>query len=274
MNGTPISIATLGFTGDLASRLMGLLAAQALSQPNRVELKRPDAADVVIVSHLPGLQAPSGKTIVQYVERLSDANPKQLCLVAPINAGSISALLTTLEGLFRSKGNQTFAVSNLNDTSATLGTAKKLDLKALIVDDSAAVRAQVTEALSSADVDCTAVESAALALQRLQTERFDIVVLDVVMPGMDGLEACKQVRAGKSGLDTTIIMLTSQSAPAMRVQAALSGCDAYLTKPIDKQSLFTAIDKAIAKRAELRGVPISGLQSGRGFMGLLARLRG
>ena len=82
-----------------------------------------------------------------------DANPKQLCLVAPVNAGSISALLTTLESLFRSKGNQTFAVSNLNDASATLGTAKKLDLKALIVDDSAAVRAQVSEALSSADVE-------------------------------------------------------------------------------------------------------------------------
>ena len=124
------------------------------------------------------------------------------------------------------------------------------------------------------DYDVTLERDGRLGLAAFQREKFDICLLDVMMPGMDGLEACKQVRAGKSGQDTTIIMLTSQSAPAMRVQAALSGCDAYLTKPIDKQSLFTAIDKAIAKRAELRGVPISGLQSGKGFMGLLARLRG
>jgi CheY-like chemotaxis protein len=218
--------------------------------------------------------APAGKTIVHYVERLADADAKQLCLVAPINSGSISAMLTTLESLFRNKGALGTAVSNLKDTSATLDTAKKLDLKALIVDDSAAVRVQVQEALSGAGVECSAVESAASALERLKSSRFDIVILDVVMPGMDGLEACKHVRAGKGGQDTTIIMLTSQSAPAMRVQAALSGCDAYLTKPIDKQALFSAIDRAIAKRAELRGVPISGLQSGRGFTGLLARLRG
>jgi hypothetical protein len=50
MTSTPIGIATLGFSGDLSSKLMGLLAAQALAQPERLELKRPEAASVVIVS--------------------------------------------------------------------------------------------------------------------------------------------------------------------------------------------------------------------------------
>ncbi len=169
--------------------------------------------------------------------------------------------------------NPDHAVSNLGDASAKLGTAAIMNLKALVVDDSMAVRQQVCAALQMAGVQATEAPNAAVALSKLSQERFDFVILDVVMPGMDGMEACKAVRAGQNGQDTTILMLTSEVRPSSRVQAALSGCDAFLTKPIEKKSFYEAVDKAIAKRAELRGVPIEKLQGGRGLMGLLSKLR-
>lgn len=268
----PIGIAALGFSGELGNQVMGLLAAVVRTRRDAFELKPAAEADFLIVNAASGVAVPKGKLVANYYRDFvgSSSDSQQLVLKDPIDTAAINTLLSIAERALN-KADQ-HAVSNLNDASAKLGVVNELDLRALVVDDSAAVRTQIVEALRKAGVDSVTAASGEEALAKLKAERFELVFLDIVMPGIDGLEACRQIRSGTGGADVTIIMLTGQSAPSTRVQGALSGCDAFLTKPIDLKSFYAAIDKAVSKRAELRGVPISGLQA-RGFGGLMNRLK-
>ena len=268
----PIGIAALGFSGELGNQVMGLLAAVVRTRRDAFELKPAAEADFLIVNAASGVAVPKGKLVANYYRDFvgSSSDSQQLVLKDPIDTAAINTLLSIAERALN-KADQ-HAVSNLNDASAKLGVVNELDLRALVVDDSAAVRTQIVEALRKAGVDSVTAASGEEALAKLKAERFELVFLDIVMPGIDGLEACRQIRSGPGGADVTIIMLTGQSAPSTRVQGALSGCDAFLTKPIDLKSFYAAIDKAVSKRAELRGVPISGLQA-RGFGGLMNRLK-
>ena len=268
----PIGIAALGFSGELGNQVMGLLAAVVRTRRDAFELKPAAEADFLIVNAASGVAVPKGKLVANYYRDFvgSSSDSQQLVLKDPIDTAAINTLLSIAERALNKA--DLHAVSNLNDASAKLGVVNELDLRALVVDDSAAVRTQIVEALRKAGVDSVTAASGEEALAKLKAERFELVFLDIVMPGIDGLEACRQIRSGTGGADVTIIMLTGQSAPSTRVQGALSGCDAFLTKPIDLKSFYAAIDKAVSKRAELRGVPMSGLQA-RGFGGLMNRLK-
>ena len=83
---------------------------------------------------------------------------------------------------------------------------------------------------------------------KLRQERFDIVLLDFNMPGMSGLEACREIRKTS---DIGIIMLTVRSAEADKVAALDAGADDYVTKPFSTPELLARI------RAHLRRVPLS-----------------
>lgn len=71
---------------------------------------------------------------------------------------------------------------------------------------------------------------------------YDLIFLDVVLPGIDGYQLCKSLKRGKDKKKTPVIMLTSKSSPFDRVKGALAGCDAYLTKPV-KQETFQKVVK-------------------------------
>jgi len=73
---------------------------------------------------------------------------------------------------------------------------------------------------------------------------YDIVFLDVVLPGIDGYHVCKSI---KEISDTFIVMLTSNKSPFDRVRGAMSGCDAYLTKPPKDDQLKNVFQKMISK---------------------------
>lgn len=121
-------------------------------------------------------------------------------------------------------------------------------LQALVVDDSATVRGQLEQALGRIgfQVDTAAnADEAALAVLK---KSYDLVFLDVVMPGTDGYTFCRNVRSNKSTKSLPVVMLTSRSSPFDRARGALAGCDTYLTKPIDLQTFHGAVDRMVMKR--------------------------
>src|SRR5918992_4826118 len=123
--------------------------------------------------------------------------------------------------------------------------------KVLVVDDDPSVRAALHRALSQEGYRAAAVADGSLALVRLRDERFDAVVLDVLMPGLDGLEVCRRLRA--RGDRTPVLMLTARDAVADRVAGLDAGADDYVVKPF-------ALDELLARlRALLRR---SGLSAG------------
>ena len=80
----------------------------------------------------------------------------------------------------------------------------------------------------------------------------DLVVLDLMLPGMDGIEVCQRLRAGGS---TPIIMLTAKDAVQDRVQGLDAGADDYMTKPFDLEELLARV-RALLRRTQMERAPI------------------
>jgi two-component system, OmpR family, KDP operon response regulator KdpE len=120
--------------------------------------------------------------------------------------------------------------------------------KILVVDDEPQLRRVMKTALTAEGCFVVDARSAEESLMKLREERFDIVLLDVNMPGMSGLEACREIRKTS---DIGIIMLTVRNAEADKIAALDAGADDYVTKPFSTPELLARI------RAHLRRVPLS-----------------
>ena len=118
--------------------------------------------------------------------------------------------------------------------------------KILIVDDEPQIRRVIKTALLAEGFTATEAHSAEQAFDKLREERFDLILLDVNMPGISGLEACAEIRRTS---DIAIIMLTVRNTEADKVAALDAGADDYVTKPFGMPELFARI------RASLRRVP-------------------
>ena len=117
--------------------------------------------------------------------------------------------------------------------------------QALVVDDSLSVRTQMKLCLQMYDVEVDFAEDAETALEKVKNNRYDIMFLDVVLPEMDGNKACKLVKGNKATRKLPVVMLTSKSSPFNKVRGAMSGCDRYLTKPVDAKDIHTVLKKFV-----------------------------
>ena len=117
---------------------------------------------------------------------------------------------------------------------------------ALVVDDSSTIRKQIELELKLFSIQVDTAESGEQAFDLLAQKSYDIVFLDVVLPGVDGYQICKTIKKDKAKKKMPVIMLTSKSSPFDRIKGALAGCDTYLTKPV-KQSSFQKVVKKYLK---------------------------
>jgi two-component system, cell cycle response regulator len=129
----------------------------------------------------------------------------------------------------------------------TMGMFNMRPLSALVVDDSVTVRNQLQAALQKAGLTADLASGGDQALLMLSKQSYDLIFLDVVMPGDDGYTVCKSIRKLPANKQTQVIMLTSRSSPFDRARGALAGCDMYLIKPIDLKTFYGAVDRTIMK---------------------------
>ena len=100
------------------------------------------------------------------------------------------------------------------------------------------------------DVELVAVEDGRQALEAFRTEPFDLVMMDMQMPVMDGLSAVRAIRGAEpAGRRTPILMLTANALPEHADASFAAGADAHLTKPISAPVLFSAIEQALVDPA-------------------------
>jgi len=128
----------------------------------------------------------------------------------------------------------------------------------LVVDDDPQIRRVMRVTLTGQGYEVDDAKSGDAALDKLRDERFDLVLLDMNMPGMDGLETCRAIR---SQSDIGIIMLTVRDTEADKVEALDAGADDYITKPYHPPELLARI------RAALRRTPSTQAPSGRVAIG-------
>lgn len=109
------------------------------------------------------------------------------------------------------------------------------DIQILLVEDNPAMQAALQRALSHRGMEVTALGDGFEALARWSAQPPDAVVLDLSLPGLDGLDVLAQAR--RRGLRTPVIVLTARSAVGERVRGLNSGADDYLSKPFDLDEL-------------------------------------
>ena len=118
----------------------------------------------------------------------------------------------------------------------------------LIAEDQSDIRDLLAMNLRSAGYEVTAVGDGIKALASQNEASSDLLILDLMMPGLDGLEVCKALRA--RGRGTPILMLTAKSTELDRVLGLELGADDYLTKPFSLAELLARV-KALLRRADL-----------------------
>ena len=118
----------------------------------------------------------------------------------------------------------------------------------LVAEDQADIRDLIALNLRHAGYAVTPVADGRAALDSEATRHADLLILDLMMPGLDGLEVCKALRA--QGTATPILMLTAKSTELDRVLGLELGADDYLTKPFSMAELLARV-KALLRRAEL-----------------------
>jgi two-component system phosphate regulon response regulator OmpR len=117
----------------------------------------------------------------------------------------------------------------------------------LIVDDDSAVCNLLSRFLTTRGLDVSVLHDGTALRRRLEVERPSIVVLDIMMPGVDGLTALRQVRA--AGDDIPVIFVTARDSVTEKVEGLELGADDYLSKPFDPRELLARIDTVLRRRA-------------------------
>jgi two-component system response regulator MprA len=126
-------------------------------------------------------------------------------------------------------------------------------MEVLVVDDEPAVRTALERALGLDRYDVRTAADGRAALDHLVDHRVDAIVLDVAMPGVDGLEVCRRLRA--AGDRTPVLMLTARDAIDDRVAGLDAGADDYLVKPFSLKELKARL-RALLRRADPGGAPL------------------
>lgn len=134
----------------------------------------------------------------------------------------------------------------LNDDQKAPGDDKRWSIRALIVDDDVPIRELMIDYLARFNIHASGVTDGAAMRLALQAEHFDVVVLDLMLPGEDGLSLCRWLRAES---DIPILMLTARCEPTDRIIGLELGADDYLGKPFSPRELQARI-KALLRRAQ------------------------
>jgi two-component system response regulator MprA len=120
-----------------------------------------------------------------------------------------------------------------------------MSVRVLVADDEGAVRQALRRALVLEGYDVELATNGQEALETVSSGRADLVVLDVLMPEVDGLEVCRRLR--QAGDRTPVLMLTARDAVSDRVEGLEAGADDYLVKPFDLDELIARL-RALLRR--------------------------
>lgn len=118
----------------------------------------------------------------------------------------------------------------------------------LVVEDDRSTRKLMRVVLERAGYAAFTAENGNAALELMDTQQIDLIVLDIMMPGIDGYELTRQLRA--AGFDLPILMVTAKQLPQDKKQGFIVGTDDYMTKPVDMEEMLFRIN-ALLRRSRI-----------------------
>jgi two-component system OmpR family response regulator/two-component system copper resistance phosphate regulon response regulator CusR len=139
-------------------------------------------------------------------------------------------------------------------------------MRLLVVEDDAAIGKAIQKGFQEAGHECVRARDGERGLEQAISQQFDVIILDLLLPGLPGLEILRRLRA--SGLHTPVLLLTALGSVEERVVGLQAGADDYLVKPFAFAELAARVD-AVCRRSALR--PASALAAGQVRLDLTTR---
>ena len=119
--------------------------------------------------------------------------------------------------------------------------------KIMIIDDSNTIRKTTAEFLKDTGYEIILVENGYNALIKIMDSKPDLLLVDILMPKLGGLETCRIIRQNEDFDDLPIIFLSSKDSLLDKAKGKLNGCDDYLTKPFLKEKLLEIVERYLNK---------------------------
>ena len=123
----------------------------------------------------------------------------------------------------------------------------------LLVEDNPVNRRLAVFLLRSQGYEVREATTAQEAFEMIERERPDLIVMDIQLPGMDGLEATRKIKAQPATTDIPIIAVTSYAMNGDREKAMAAGCAGYVTKPIDKNIFIQEVAAHLGDKSKIEG---------------------
>jgi Nucleoside-diphosphate-sugar epimerases len=138
-----------------------------------------------------------------------------------------------------------------------------------LIDDEKLATDLMSARLKANGFDVSAANDPEAALDLIKTNKPDLILLDLVMPGMNGYEVLDKIRSGKTTKDIPVIMLTAKMVQADKIKALNKGLDDYMTKPYDAEELLARINAVLkrSKPAAVKNIKDVLITGGAGFIG-------
>ncbi|MBN2076776.1 MAG: response regulator [Dehalococcoidales bacterium] len=121
----------------------------------------------------------------------------------------------------------------------------------LVVDDDPAGQRLIKYMLSPEGYEVLTASNGILGLQMATQQSPDLVILDVMLPGLDGFEVCRRLREGSNTANISIVMLSGKTQETDRDTGMKMGADAYLIKPVNKQELIDTVNRLVNEKTEV-----------------------
>lgn len=141
---------------------------------------------------------------------------------------------------------------NYSEPIAPMDTAPAPRPTVLVVEDETNIRELVCLHLTLEQFTCVQAADGTEGLEMARTRRFDLVILDLMLPGLDGITVCRAIRRDAMNADVPILMLTARREESDKVVGLDSGADDYLTKPFGVRELMARV-RALHRRGSARG---------------------
>src|SRR6266550_2857939 len=139
----------------------------------------------------------------------------------------------------------------------------------LVVDDGPANRELIEACLADVDCQVRTAEDGNAALKAIQACHPDLVLLDVQMPGMDGYEVCRRIKATPASRLLPVVMITSLDDTSDRIHALEAGADDYMTKPVDRVELVARVRSALRLHPAIGENIVAPLRSGAALLPII-----
>ncbi len=243
------SVAIFGFSENDQKVLKSILG---LSKGRPISYRFNEASAKGAMSDLVILNGANGRAMTEWRNRPANNSARKAVLATdephdnhqtpvikrPFVASKVLQALDQAVGTFVPKSTTTMAPSS---PASSTPMVQKQPLRALVVDDSLVVRKQMELELQQLGLQVHLAESTRKAQAYLKRSTYQIIFLDVLLPDGDGLSICKAIKKDRFHTHTPVFLLTGKSSPFDRLKGKVAGCDVYLTKPLQIQTLRNAI---------------------------------